>query len=324
MTPGVPPILVPGDAAVGNRTRGLEADVRTVSASGNREAPRRLRVHEPRRIPTPRHGGTLARILTDFSPQALVDAIEQNCIDFFMELGRGPGCEVHEERGVTWFATNIPDPLLNGVMTASLAPEDVGRRVDELLAEFGKRRLPLEWTVGSSTVPQDLGRHLQAKGFAHVLVVPGMAMDLATLPDEPVPPDLTIDRVESRRQLETFLRIFTSTFQIDEVVVPRFLEVRMGLPPDHGEKSVAFLGRLKGRAVASAELFVSGGVAGLYSVGTLPAARGRGIGRAMTIAALREGRERGYRVGALQGTTMGVPVYRRLGFREYGQFEIYT
>ncbi len=241
-----------------------------------------------------------------------------------MEWGRGPGCEVHEERGVTWFITGIRDPLLNGVMTARLAPEEVGRRVDDLLMEFRRRRLPLEWTVGSSTVPQDLGRHLRVKGLDHVLVVPGMAMDLSTLPDEPVPPNLTIEPVGSRAELETFLRIFLSTFQIDEAIVPRFLEVRMGLPPDHEEKSVAFLGRLNGRAVASAELFVSGGVAGLYSVGTLPAARGRGIGRAMTIAALREGKERGYRVGALQGTAMGVPVYRRLGFREYGQFEIYT
>ncbi len=266
----------------------------------------------------------MARILSDFSHHALVDAIEQNCIDFFMEWGRGPGCEVHEDRGITWFVTGMPDPLLNGVMTARLAPEEVGRRVDELLAEFRKRRLPLEWTVGSSTVPQDLGRHLQAKGLTHVLVVPGMAMDLSKLPDEPLPPHLTIDWVERRRDLETFLRVFTTTFQIDDALLPRFADIRMGMPSDHREKSVAFLGRLNGRAVASAELFASGGVAGLYSVGTLPAVRGRGLGRAMTIAALHEGRARGYRIGALQGTETGVPVYRRLGFREYGRFEIYT
>ncbi len=96
------------------------------------------------------------------------------------------------------------------------------------------------------------------------------------------------------------------------------------MPPEWRENSVALLGRLDGRAVASAELFASAGVAGLYSVGTLPAVRGRGLGRAMTAAALREGRARGYRIGALQGTEMGVPVYRRLGFREYGRFEIYT
>jgi ribosomal protein S18 acetylase RimI-like enzyme len=241
-----------------------------------------------------------------------------------MEWGRGPGCEVHEDRGVTWFATGLPDPLFNGVMTAHLAPGDVGRRVDDLLAEFRKRGLPLEWTVGSSTVPQDLGSDLRAKGLTHVLVVPGMATDLARLPDEPLPRNLTIERVESRRDLEAFLRIFTTSFRIDEALVPRLVDIEVDMSSDRQEKAVAFLGRMDGRAVASAELFASAGVAGLYSVGTLPAFRGRGLGRAMTVAALREGRDRGYRIGALQGTEPGVPVYRRLGFREHGRFEIYT
>lgn len=240
-----------------------------------------------------------------------------------MNFGRGPGCEVHEDRGVTWFATGLPDSLFNGVMTARLAPEDVGRRVDDLLAGFRKRGLPLEWTVGSSTVPPDLGSHLQAKGLTHVLVVPGMAMDLAQLPDEPLPRDLTIDRVENRGDLEAFLRVFAATFEIDEALLPRLVTVRVGLPSNL-ENSIALVGRLDGRPVASAEVFVSAGVAGLYSVGTLPAARGRGLGRAMTVAALGEARDRGYRVGALQGTEMGVPVYRRLGFREHSRFEIYT
>ncbi|HYM40927.1 MAG TPA: GNAT family N-acetyltransferase, partial [Thermoplasmata archaeon] len=239
-----------------------------------------------------------------------------------MGWGRGPGCEVHEDRGITWFATGLPDPLFNGVMTAQLAAEEVARRIDELLAEFRNRGLPLEWTVGSSTVPPELGRHLQAKGLTHVLVVPGMAMDLAQLPEEPLPRNLTIDRVESRGDLEAFICIFATTFQIDEALVPRLMDIRMGMPPDRRENSVAFLGRLDGQAVASSELFTSAGVAGLYSVGTLPAVRGLGLGRAMTAAALREGRDRGYRIGALQGTELGVPVYRRLGFREYGRFEI--
>ncbi len=273
----------------------------------------------PRIIP----GGTLPRILADFSRQALVDAIEQNCIDFFMNFGRGPGCEVHEDRGVTWFATGLPDPLFNGVMTARLAPAEVGRRVDDLLAEFRKRGLPLEWTVGSSTVPPDLGSHLRAKGLTHVLMVPGMAVDLRKLPGETLPRDLTIGRVENRGDLEAFLRVFAATFEIDEALLPRLVTIRMGLPSNR-ESSIALLGRLDGRPVASAEVFLSAGVAGLYSVGTLPAVRGRGLGRAMTIAALGKARDRGYRVGALQGTEMGVPVYRRLGFREYSRFEIYT
>ena len=241
-----------------------------------------------------------------------------------MEYGRGPGCEVHEDRGVTWFATGLPDPLFNGVMTARLAPEDVDRRIDDLLAEFRSRSLPLEWTVGSSTVPQDLGSRLQAKGLNHLIAVPGMAMELAKLPEEPLPKGLAVERAETREDLETCIRIAVTTFQIADDLVPRLVDIELGMPPDHREHALAFLGRLEGRSVASSVLFASAGVAGVYFVGTLPAARKRGLARAMTAAVLREGRDRGYRIGALQGTEMGVPVYRRLGFREYSRFEIYT
>ncbi len=288
-------------------------------------APGLHRVHDPRGAPGTRTpGGTLARILTHFSRKAVVEAIEQNCIDFFMEYGRGPGCEIHEDRGVTWFATGLPDPLFNGVMTAQLAPEEIDRRIDDLVAEFRKRDLPLEWTVGSSTVPPDLGRHLRAHGFQHLLVVPGMGMDLARLPDEPLPKGLTVHRAESLRDLEEWIRIAITTFRITDELVPRLVDIELGMPSDHRDNMVAFVGRSDGRPVASSVLFDSAGVAGVYFVGTLASARGRGLGRAMTVAALREGQDRGYRIGALQGTEMGVPVYRRLGFREYSRFEIYT
>ncbi len=50
-------------------------------------------------------------------------------------------------------------------------------------------------------------------------------------------------------------------------------------------------------------------------VATLPAARGRGVGAAMTIAPLYEARQMGYHGGILQSSQMGYPLYRRLGFQ---------
>jgi hypothetical protein len=44
--------------------------------------------------------------------------------------------------------------------------------------------------------------------------------------------------------------------------------------------------------------------------------RGRGIGRAVTLAALRAGRGLGYRVAILGSSPLGFPVYTRIGFVE--------
>lgn len=266
----------------------------------------------------------MARILTDPSEKELVDAVEQNCIDFFMEYGRGSGGEVHTERGVTWFATGIPHPLFNGVMAAQLAADEIDVRIEELIAEHGARNVPLEWTVGSSTVPTDLGRHLEAKGLRHVLTVPGMAMPLHGLRNEPLPDELTIEPVDNRKDLEEALRIALTTFEIPTAFVPRLADLEESLPADHREATQILLGRFRGRPVASSELFASAGVAGVYFVGTLPSARRQGIARAMTSAALREGERRGYRIGTLQATAMGAPVYRHLGFRAVSEFAMYA
>lgn len=241
-----------------------------------------------------------------------------------MEYGRVRGGEVHERGGVTWFATGIPHPLFNGVMATRLAPDAVDPAIDRVIAEFRRRKLPLEWTVGTSTRPREIGPRLEAKGLRHVLRVPGMAMSLDELPEEPAPPGVTVGRVVSRRDLESALRIALTTFEIPVELTDRLADLEGGMPASHRANTQFFVGRFRGRPVASSVLFSSAGVAGVYFVGTLAGVRGRGIARAMTAAALREGRDRGYLVGVLQATAMGIPVYRRLGFRTYSEFAIYS
>ena len=77
-----------------------------------------------------------------------------------------------------------------------------------------------------------------------------------------------------------------------------------------------FLARRRGQPVATSLLVVSGSLASLHTVATLPAARRQGIGAAVSAAPLRAARATGYRVAILQPTAMGDPVYRRLGFSD--------
>jgi predicted acetyltransferase len=60
---------------------------------------------------------------------------------------------------------------------------------------------------------------------------------------------------------------------------------------------------------------LGGGIAGVYSVSTAPRLRGRGIGAAMTSAAMLRARDLGYRVAMLGSAPKALPLYRRLGYR---------
>ncbi|HET7737254.1 MAG TPA: GNAT family N-acetyltransferase [Tepidiformaceae bacterium] len=56
------------------------------------------------------------------------------------------------------------------------------------------------------------------------------------------------------------------------------------------------------------------GVCGLYNVYVPPAFRGRGFGRAVSLASLEAGFEAGARLACLQANEAGLPLYRSMGF----------
>jgi GNAT superfamily N-acetyltransferase len=80
------------------------------------------------------------------------------------------------------------------------------------------------------------------------------------------------------------------------------------------ENVVAFLALLDGEPVGIAMTMVSHGVAGIYWVGSLEQARGKGIGRAVTVAATNAGFELGADVASLQASPMGKPIYEAMGY----------
>jgi ribosomal protein S18 acetylase RimI-like enzyme len=68
---------------------------------------------------------------------------------------------------------------------------------------------------------------------------------------------------------------------------------------------------------------VSDGVAGIYWVGCTEGARGRGLGRAVTAAAVNAGFDRGARSASLQASPMGESLYRAMGFETIFDYTLY-
>ena len=76
-----------------------------------------------------------------------------------------------------------------------------------------------------------------------------------------------------------------------------------------------FVARLDGRPVGIAIAIRSAAAAGVYNVVTLPDARRRGVGTALTWAAVAAGIGWGRDTIVLQSTAMGLGLYTALGFR---------
>ena len=81
--------------------------------------------------------------------------------------------------------------------------------------------------------------------------------------------------------------------------------------------------RLDGETVACVGSIHHEGDCGIYLVATHPATRGRGLARALVIAALHDARAAGCQSASLQSTAMGQPVYAHLGFRDFGTIQMW-
>jgi GNAT superfamily N-acetyltransferase len=72
--------------------------------------------------------------------------------------------------------------------------------------------------------------------------------------------------------------------------------------------------RLDGRPAACASLFAADGHAFVTNVGTIPGARGRGLGTQATLAVLEIAAKQGATQATLTASRMGRGVYARIGF----------
>jgi GNAT superfamily N-acetyltransferase len=253
-----------------------------------------------------------------------VRPIEENGAEFLMALGRAAGAEVRDDGRVRWVIGNSPIDYHNCVVHADLTEEEADREIEASLERMRARRVPGSWHVGPSMRPPDLDTRLLAHGFEYGGDDIGMAMDLSALPERvPVPTNLVIERVRDEAGLAAWVETLGSGFGEGPVEAEWVGEMYRRLGLDDEGPWRHYLGLWAGEPVATATSFLGAGIVGIYFVFTVESARRRGIGAGITLAALQEARDLGYKLSVLGSSEMGYPVYHGLGFEEYCRIGLY-
>lgn len=261
-------------------------------------------------------------ILQDLSSPAVPLAMDAAMLAFWKLFQYLPQLKLHHEHGLSWFESDFSPAIFNRVIQAELTSETAPHAIETIINLFQQRLQPFHWHVGPSSTPHNLGALLLARGLTHDETEPIMAADLHHLNEETRhPAQLSIQPVTTTKELHQWEYVWES----DEPEEKRNLWVNLyaSLPPETGHRLQKHLGMLDGQPVATAEIFLGGGVAYLGGVSTLPRYRRQGIGGAITLAALGSARQQGYRIALLTASPMGAPVYHRLGFQERGLYSKY-
>jgi GNAT superfamily N-acetyltransferase len=237
--------------------------------------------------------------------ETLARAAAVNQTAWMARIAEAAGGVVRRERGVTWMVSPA------GAVLAF--PRLSRERLDAVLARFLEcaRRAPEAscWSF-LPTRPSTLDAALRDAGFREGWQAHWMALELSAGLDVELPEGVRVGVVEQDWP--------ATDLPWDGAGIA---SVRVRLASARPRR-VWHVGAWRGsEPVGHATLNVTPGrlgVAGVYDMGVAVHERRRGVGRALTAAALDLARARGCSFATLNATPEGELLYRRLGFRSVG------
>jgi GNAT superfamily N-acetyltransferase len=262
-------------------------------------------------------------VLREFSLPEVIAANEENIAGAFGSLySDWEEALSHVEEDAVWGLTRISSPMINNASRVRFPEDRADDAIDAIIKEANAHQVSMRWWLGPGTQPPDTGERLKKRGFSHVQLA-GMAIELAGMQAPSVEPDLRIERVRDSGQLEAWCRELAAGFSVLQSAADAFGRAFESIGLDSPDWSL-YLAYLDGESVATSSMYLGSGVAGIYNVATLPEARGKGAGSAVSYAPLKAAYQAGYQIGILQASRMGYSVYRRLGFEEICTFNLYV
>lgn len=232
-----------------------------------------------------------------------------------------PGAAVEAEEGWLLGAGGTSHPVISNAAFRSdddVDAEGLLRRAKDF---FGSRRRGFSlWVRGDVPEDADLEATAEAAGMQCVYSTPEMVL-AEPVEERPLPEGAEVRRISSESEVDEYWQIAASSYE------------SLGFPPevfgsytDRGgllaDNVAAFITYLNSEPASIAMTIVSHGVAGIYWVGSLERARGRGLGRATTAAATNAGFALGAGVASLQASEMGQPIYAEMGYEALWDYRL--
>jgi ribosomal protein S18 acetylase RimI-like enzyme len=230
--------------------------------------------------------------------------------------------EVVDEPGVLVFAGDTDWPAFNNGVFRTDDGADPAIVLGRAREFFHARGRGYSLWVRATAADADLARAAEVAGHGKVFDYPQMIIR-RRLEDRPLPEGVEIREVVDVERIEGFAEINAAAYTVygSPAEATRSNFGRPGaLLQAH---VVSFVATLDGAPVSTAQTMLSHGIAGIFWVATLEAARGRGIAEAVTRVATNWGFDQGVPNVQLQASPMGESIYRRMGYEDLYRYDFY-
>ncbi|MHA2247325.1 MAG: GNAT family N-acetyltransferase [Candidatus Hodarchaeales archaeon] len=263
-------------------------------------------------------------ILKDKSESAIGAALEANLIEQVRLFATSPLVNYYEENNMVRLVTGLPISILNLIAGAKISEDNIEQEIQLALSPFKEQSIPMIWWVGPTTIPKDLGIHLEKEGLKKGFDMPGMFYELEMLEKKlEFPPEFIFKLVENNVLLRTWAETQSKGFEANLSFTKHIYEFEKILGTDSNSPWLRYIRFMDGVPVAVSILFQGAGVAAIFNVATVPEYRRKGIGTLMTKIPLLKARSLGYEYGVLKASPMGTHLYRKMKFKECCKIGLY-
>ena len=250
-----------------------------------------------------------------------LDALQDGYLSFCRLLGRESGVSWGEEPDISWAMTPLPFPGFNRIVRVRLDPDQADARIQAMSDLYQAAGVRSTWWIDDQSQPVDMGERLERMGLVSE-TLPAMRIESTAVPVQAWPAGVTLSWAAEPEPLRAAMHVVAAGFGMPDGFGSALGDLLAPIArPDSPARTV--VAWLDDEPVAAAQGILVGEAVAIFNVTTLEAARGRGIGAAVTLEVLRDAVRRGARFGVLESSVMGHPVYRRIGFRDVASLRVY-
>jgi ribosomal protein S18 acetylase RimI-like enzyme len=243
-----------------------------------------------------------------------------NLIEYWCESAKWiPGTEIWEKQDTIYLCSALDFPacsLAFNLATDEHEPPDV--YMARAKGFFSGRRKMFSLLLrehGDKAIIQ----YCKENKLFMVNQAPGMALD-APVEIAAVPAGAELRWAENAEAIQDFKQVVVEAYK--DLAFPREVSEGYFAHPERviSPQTVIAVVYLEGEPVCTAMAMLSHGIAGVYWVGTLKKARGRGLAEYCTREVSNTAFELGARKVILQASPFGRPIYLKMGYREITRY----
>ena len=250
----------------------------------------------------------------------LIQLSDLNLAESFREISRwNPNTDMSEQGDILFVSGAGTFPAINfAIRIGNELRSSPDRLISQAKEFFGARKRSFTIVIRAH-LDQDLLDKCKELKLPQVSNTPGMVIG-NMIEDTPLPDGVRLQHVTNQGMVNDFAEVAALSF------------TTLGLPEDVGRSVFGdpnallvphlypVVAYLDNKPASCALALLSHGIGGIYYVGTIEAARGKGLAEYCTRAAGNSAFKLGARCVVLQASQYGEPVYKGMGYREFTRY----